>query len=223
MVLAQRLYEAGHITYMRTDSTNLSLDAINAGRKLIESDFGTEYLPEKPRFYSSKESAQEAHEAIRPSDVNARPGTFAGVEKDAERLYELIWRQFVACQMPNAQFDSTTLVVGAGDYELRASGRVMRFDGYTKVMPMLGKKDGDQVMPDVKEGEALSLKELFPEQHFTKPTARYSEAALVKELEKRGIGRPSTYASIISTIQDRGYVKLENKRFYAEKIGEIVV
>ena len=223
MVLAQRLYEAGHITYMRTDSTNLSMDAINAGRKLIESDFGTEYLPEKPRFYSSKESAQEAHEAIRPSDVNARPGTFAGVEKDAERLYELIWRQFVACQMPNAQFDSTTLVVGAGDYELRASGRVMRFDGYTKVMPMLGKKDGDQVMPDVKEGEALSLKELFPEQHFTKPTARYSEAALVKELEKRGIGRPSTYASIISTIQDRGYVKLENKRFYAEKIGEIVV
>ncbi|MFT5122531.1 MAG: DNA topoisomerase-1 [Kiritimatiellia bacterium] len=222
MVLAQRLYEAGHITYMRTDSTNLSKEAVTACRDLIKSLYGEQYVPEEPRLYGSKSSAQEAHEAIRPSDATVRAASLEGVERDMVRLYELIWNQFVACQMPNAQFDSTSLVISASDYELRASGRVMRFDGFTRVLPPLGKNEKDQSLPDIKEGDILGLVELLPQQHFTKPPGRYSEASLVKELESRGIGRPSTYASIISTIQDRGYVTVENRRFYAEKIGEIV-
>ena len=222
MALAQRLYEAGHITYMRTDSTNLSREAVDTCRNLIASTYGAKYLPEEPRLYSSKKSAQEAHEAIRPSDVRVRPAELVGVERDMVRLYELIWNQFVACQMPNAEFDSTSLVISASDYELRASGRVMRFDGFTRVLPPAGKNEKDQSLPDIKEGEILGLVELLPKQHFTKPPGRYSEASLVKELEGRGIGRPSTYASIISTIQDRGYVTVESRRFYAEKIGEIV-
>ncbi|MEE4245208.1 MAG: DNA topoisomerase, partial [Kangiellaceae bacterium] len=168
------------------------------------------------------EGAQEAHEAIRPSNVTTKASDLVGMEPDAVRLYEIIWRQFVACQMTNAEYDVTTLIAKAGDYELRAKGRVMRFDGWTKVQPPMKKNDDDMTLPDLKQGDALTLKELLPKQHFTKPTARYSEAALVKELEKRGIGRPSTYASIISTIQDRGYVSLRSRRFYAEKMGEIV-
>lgn len=222
MTLAQRLYESGYITYMRTDSTNLSQDALNAVRGLIGEVFGDKYLPEKPRFYSSKEGAQEAHEAIRPTDVNLKATDLKGVERDAERLYELIWRQFVACQMNDAEFLSTSITAMAGDYELRARGRIMKFDGFLKVMPAASKKDEDVVLPDLCEGEALSLIQLEPKQHFTKPPARYTEASLVKELEKRGIGRPSTYAAIISTIQERGYVKLQNRRFYAEKMGDIV-
>ncbi|SHE50582.1 DNA topoisomerase-1 [Microbulbifer donghaiensis] len=222
MMLAQRLYEAGHITYMRTDSTNLSKEAVESVREFIGENYGDKYLPDTPTSYSSKEGAQEAHEAIRPSDVRVQPNMLTGVERDAERLYNLIWQQFVACQMTPAQFTSTSVVVSAGDFELRARGRVIRFDGFLKVAPPVSKKDEDLVLPDVKVGEKLSLKKLDPKQHFTKPPARYSEAALVKELEKRGIGRPSTYASIISTIQDRGYVRLENRRFYAEKMGDIV-
>ncbi|MCW8128519.1 type I DNA topoisomerase [Microbulbifer halophilus] len=222
MTLAQRLYEAGHITYMRTDSTNLSNEAVDSAREFIGEKYGDKYLPEKPNSYTSKEGAQEAHEAIRPSDVRMQPNMLSGVERDAERLYNLIWQQFVACQMTPAQFTSTSVVVTAGDFELRARGRVIRFDGFLKVAPPSNKKEEDAVLPDVKVGDKLSLKKLDPKQHFTKPPARYSEAALVKELEKRGIGRPSTYASIISTIQDRGYVRLENRRFYAEKMGDIV-
>ncbi|MCK3657190.1 DNA topoisomerase I subunit omega [Pasteurellaceae bacterium Pebbles2] len=222
MMLAQRLYEAGYITYMRTDSTNLSADALNMARSYIEHNFGADYLPAKPNFYSSKENAQEAHEAIRPSDVNVTAQQLAGMEKDAERLYDLIWRQFVACQMPAAQYDSSTLTVSAGDYELKAKGRILRFDGWTKVLPQMGKSPEDQELPAVKVNDQLKLKEVLPSQHFTKPPARFTEAALVKELEKRGIGRPSTYAAIISTIQERGYVRTENRRFYAEKMGEIV-
>lgn len=222
MMMAQRLYEAGHITYMRTDSTNLSGDAVNACRAYITEHFGDKYLPGQAPAYSSKEGAQEAHEAIRPSDVSLEPRKLKGMERDAERLYELIWRQFVACQMVPAKFTSTSIVVSAGDYELRTRGRVMLFDGFTKVLPPAAKKDEDQVLPDVQVNDSLALKKLDPSQHFTKPTARYSEASLVKELEKRGIGRPSTYASIISTIQDRGYVRVENRRFYAEKMGDVV-
>lgn len=222
MTLAQRLYEAGYITYMRTDSTNLSNDAISMVRDYIGEEFGDKYLPEKPNFYSSKEGAQEAHEAIRPSDVKLRPGMLKGVDRDAERLYELIWRQFVACQMPPAQYLSTSLTVTAAGFELRARGRILKFDGYTKVLPPQGKNAEDQVLPDLKEGETLNLEKLDPSQHFTKPPARYSEASLVKELEKQGIGRPSTYAAIISTIQDRGYVTIKNRRFHAEKMGDIV-
>ncbi len=222
MMLAQRLYEAGYITYMRTDSTNLSAEAVATCRDYIAANFPASYLPDNPNLYSSKEGAQEAHEAIRPSDVNVPQTALKGMERDAERLYELIWRQFVAGQMPAAEYTATTVTVSAGDYELNAKGRIIRFDGYTRVQPPAGRKGDDSVLPDVKEGDALTLKKLDPAQHFTKPAPRYGEASLVRELEKRGIGRPSTYASIISTIQDRGYVRLENKRFYAEKMGDIV-
>ncbi|OOR98026.1 DNA topoisomerase I subunit omega [Canicola haemoglobinophilus] len=222
MMLAQRLYEAGYITYMRTDSTNLSKDALVMVRDYIAQQFGQAYLPEKPNFYSSKENAQEAHEAIRPSDVKQLADNLEGMEKDAVRLYDLIWRQFVACQMPAAKYDSTTLTVQSGEYELKAKGRILRFDGWTKVLPQSSKSPEDQELPAVTIGEKLALVKVDPQQHFTKPPARFSEAALVKELEKRGIGRPSTYAAIISTIQERGYVRVENRRFYAEKMGEIV-
>lgn len=224
MMMAQRLYEAGYITYMRTDSTNLSMDAVHACRDFIGGHYGEKYLPAKPNFYASKSGAQEAHEAIRPSDVTLQPNKLSGVDRDAERLYTLIWQQFVACQMTPAQYTSTRVEVKAGEFELRARGRVMLFDGYTKVMPQINKKDDEDnaVLPDMKVGEKLSLKKLNPTQHFTSPPARFTEASLVKELEKRGIGRPSTYAAIISTIQDRGYVKLEKRRLFAEKMGDIV-
>jgi DNA topoisomerase-1 len=223
MMLAQRLYEAGYITYMRTDSTNLSVDAVAAVREFITNQFGANYLPEQPLSYGSKANAQEAHEAIRPSDVHIQASMLGDMEADAKKLYELIWRQFVACQMPNALYDVTNITVMAGDFELRAKGRVLRFDGWTRVQPAQKRKDEEEKeLPDLKVGDKLTLEELLPAQHFTKPAARYSEASLVKELEKRGIGRPSTYAAIISTIQERGYVKVENKRFYAEKMGEIV-
>lgn len=220
MILAQRLYEAGYITYMRTDSTFLSGDALARVRSHIEDNFGAKYVPEKPNFYGNKQNAQEAHEAIRPSNVDLKSTQLKGIERDAIRLYELIWRQFVACQMPPAKYLSVTLTVEAGDVELKARGRTMTFEGYTKVMPPA--KNDDTLLPDVKEGEKLTLDKLDPSQHFTKPPARFTEASLVKELEKKGIGRPSTYAAIISTIQDRGYVKLENKRLFAEKMGDIV-
>ena len=222
MMMAQRLYEAGYITYMRTDSTNLSADAVGMVRGYIEKNFGSQYLPDAPNVYGSKANAQEAHEAIRPSEVKLKATELKGMERDAERLYELIWRQFVACQMPPAKYLSTTISVQAGNFELRARGRILQFDGFTKVLPPLGKGGEDEVLPDMQVDNVLGLVKLDPKQHFTKPPARYSEAALVKELEKRGIGRPSTYASIISTIQERGYVTLNNRRFYAEKMGDIV-
>jgi DNA topoisomerase-1 len=223
MMMAQRLYEAGHITYMRTDSTNLSTEAVAACRTFIDKEFGAKYLPENPVRYGSKDGAQEAHEAIRPSNVIVKAASLTDMERDAQRLYELIWRQFVACQMPAAKYDATTIRVKANDFELTAKGRVLVFDGWTKVQTQIRKKgDEEHSLPDVKIGDKLALKDLEPKQHFTKPIARFNEASLVKELEKRGIGRPSTYANIISTIQDRGYVRLDSKRFYAEKMGEIV-
>ncbi|MCG3728249.1 type I DNA topoisomerase [Vibrio cincinnatiensis] len=221
MMLAQRLYEAGYITYMRTDSTNLSAEAVDNVRQYIEQQFGQAYLPENPNVYGSKQGAQEAHEAIRPSNVDVKSDDLDGMEADAHKLYALIWNQFVACQMTPAQYDSTTISVKAAEFTLKAKGRILKFDGWTRVQRPLGKNE-DQILPAVKVGDTLSLEKLEPKQHFTKPPARYTEAALVKELEKRGIGRPSTYASIISTIQDRGYVKVEQRRFYAEKMGEIV-
>ncbi|MDP6969101.1 MAG: type I DNA topoisomerase [Gammaproteobacteria bacterium] len=222
MMMAQRLYEAGYITYMRTDSTNLSQDAVAGCRDYITDQFGEQYLPKTANSYASKEGAQEAHEAIRPSDVRVKSTQLAGMERDAERLYELIWRQFVACQMMPAQFTSTGITIAAGDFSLRTRGRIMRFDGYTKVQPSASNKEDDLLLPDLQEGDQVNLQQLHPSQHFTKPAPRYSEASLVKELEKKGIGRPSTYAAIISTIQDRGYVSVQNRRFYAEKMGDIV-
>nr|WP_319536620.1 type I DNA topoisomerase [uncultured Vibrio sp.] len=221
MMLAQRLYEAGYITYMRTDSTNLSAEAVDSVRDFIGSEFGDKYLPASPLKYGSKEGAQEAHEAIRPSSVEVKAEDLQGVDADAHKLYALIWNQFVACQMTPAEYDSTTISVKADEYTLKAKGRILKFDGWTRVQRPMGKNE-DTILPAVQLGDKLNLESLDPKQHFTKPPARYTEAALVKELEKRGIGRPSTYASIISTIQDRGYVKVDQRRFYAEKMGEIV-
>ena len=222
MTMAQRLYEAGYITYMRTDSTNLSADAVEACRVFIGEEFGVEYLPEKPAIYTSKADAQQAHEAIRPSDVNVATTSLTGVDGDAVRLYDLIWRQFVACQMPPAEYTSTVVLAQAGDFELRVRGRILRFDGYTRVLPIVARKEDDQSVPDFQVDESLTIAALDPIQHFTKPPPRFGEASLVREMEKRGIGRPSTYAAIISTIQDRGYVTLNSRRFYAERIGELV-
>ena len=223
MRVAQRLYDNGYITYMRTDSTNLSQDALDAVRAYIGEQFGDQYLPAQANVYESKEGAQEAHEAIRPTDVKARAQDLKDLDADASRLYDLVWRQFVACQMAKAEYLSTSLVVETAGVELRARGRVVKFDGHTRVLPPGGKSvPEDQPLPDVAVGAELKLRALLPSQHFTKPPARYTEASLVRELEKRGIGRPSTYAAIISTIQDRGYARVENRRFHAEKMGDIV-
>ena len=222
MTMAQRLYEAGFITYMRTDSTALSNDALAMARDYIKKQFGDKYLPDNAIRYSSREGAQEAHEAIRPSDVSVLENSsrMDALDRDAVRLYNLIWQQFLACQMTPARYKSSTIKVEASGYSMRIKGRIMEFDGYTRVLPV--SKDGDVELPDLKVGDKLLMQTLDPVQHFTKPPPRYTEASLVKELEKRSIGRPSTYAAIISTIQDRGYVKLENRRFYAQKMGDIV-
>ena len=222
MTLAQRLYERGHITYMRTDATTLSREAVAGVRTYIDSTFGSKYLPERANVYASKAGAQEAHEAIRPTDVAALPDTLAGADADGRRLYDLIRRQFIACQMTPAEYLSTTVTVQADPFELRVRGRVLRFDGFTRVLPSASRKGDPAEVPAYAAGETLDCSRIEPVQHFTKPPPRYSEASLVRELEKRGIGRPSTYASIISTIQDRGYVSLKKRRFYAEKIGELV-
>ncbi|AEW44526.1 DNA topoisomerase I [Serratia symbiotica str. 'Cinara cedri'] len=222
MLMAQLLYEEGYITYMRTDSTSLSQDALIMARDYIRNNFGAHYLPKEPNHYNSQENSQEAHEAIRPSDVNVIAEQLKTTKSDAQKLYQLIWRQFVACQMVPAQYNATTLLVKANDFQLRAKGRILGFDGWNKVIPALYKDEECHTLPFIKIGSKLRLQKLTPSQHFTKPPARYNEASLVKELEKRNIGRPSTYASIISTIQERGYVRVESRRFYAEKMGEIV-
>jgi DNA topoisomerase-1 len=226
MFLAQRLYEAGYISYMRTDSTHLSDDAVTACRSFIGDKYGQKYLPKSANAYSSGGSSQEAHEAIRPTrvDVKAEQVRIPRAQRDAERLYELIWRYFVACQMRPMRYNTTSMTVTTGNYELGTSGRVVIFDGFTKVLPPIQNKDKDKnpALPDIKEGAALTLIDSQKTQHFTRPPARYSEASLVKEMEKLGIGRPSTYASVISTIQERGYVTLRDKRMHAEKIGDIV-
>lgn len=221
MTIAQYLYENGLITYMRTDSVNLSEDAINAARAIIEKEFGSKYLPKTPNYYKSKESAQEAHEAIRPSYPEMSADKLPdNIDKDGRRLYELIYRRYLACQMSEQLYKSSSILVNNGSYGLRASGHQVVFDGFKRVWPSQSKED--TYLPNVNVGDKLSLLEILKEQHFTAPPARFSEASLVKELEKDGIGRPSTYAAIIATIQDRGYVKIERGRFYAEKMGEVV-
>ena len=218
MTLAQRLYEGGHITYMRTDSTNIAAEALAQVRTHIDDAYGARYLPKSPNVYASKNTAQEAHEAIRPTDLADRD-RLATLEDDAKRLYDLIWRQFVASQMTRAEYLSTAVTVDAGEFELRVRGRILQFDGYTRVLPS---RDDDRPLPDFAAGERLELATAEAVQHFTKPPPRYGEASLVRELEKRGIGRPSTYVPIISTIQERGYVTLQKRRFHAERIGELV-
>ncbi len=225
MQVAQGLYESGHITYMRTDSTHLSGEALTMARTYIKAEFGDRYLPDKPNFYaSSNKSAQEAHEAIRPTDVNFTPADARNkLGTDDAKLYQLIWNRFVACQMPPAEFDQTSVSIVAptqgGDAVFRATGRKLVFDGFMKVA---GISSEDQLLPELREQQPVAPIELDPTQHFTQPPPRFTEASLVKELERLGIGRPSTYASIIQTIQDREYVTQVDRRFYATMLGSIV-
>lgn len=243
MGLAQRLYEGvelggegsvGLITYMRTDSTRVSGEALAEVRDVIGQRFGANYVPEAPNFYRSKKDAQDAHEAIRPTAAARAPESLEGkIEEDLLKLYRLIWMRFVASQMTPAVFDQTTIDVDAigkdkTPYLFRATGTVPKFDGFLAVYEE-GKDQRDEDdeelknrLPAVTAGEVLRLKALIPEQHFTEPPPRYTEATLVKELEARGVGRPSTYASILSTIQDREYAKREGGKFHPTDIGEVV-
>ncbi|OGZ44935.1 MAG: DNA topoisomerase I [Candidatus Ryanbacteria bacterium RIFCSPHIGHO2_02_FULL_48_12] len=231
MMIAQQLYEGielggkgsvGLITYMRTDSLNLAETALTAAHDYLREHVGAAYaLPEPRRFKTKAKGAQEAHEAIRPTDVFNTPADVKAYLAPRQfKLYQLIWQRFVATQMPTAVFDSTAIVIDAGAYEFRATGSSITFDGFLKIYPT---QTEEVILPDVSKGEVLDLLELKPEQHFTEPPARYSEASLIKILEKNGIGRPSTYAPTISTIQDRGYVtKNQSKRFEPSDIGFIV-
>ena len=243
MALAQRLYEGielgdegsvGLITYMRTDSVNVSADALAQVRDMIPQRFGSSYLPEKPNFYKSKKDAQEAHEAVRPTDVMRAPEDVRRyLEDDLFKLYQLIWQRFVASQMLPAVFDQTTIDIAAGDYTFRASGTVQKFDGYLRVYQLpasnADREDDEKeeegeggVLPRVTENQVLRLDRIRPDQHFTEPPPRYNDATLVKELEERGIGRPSTYASIIGTILEREYVTKNQGRFSPTMLGERV-
>jgi len=221
MRVAQKLYEAGHITYMRTDAPSLSKESIQDARNFIGEKFGEKYLTNAPRIYSSTDNAQEAHEAVRPTNAYMTSDDLMNHTEEEKRLYQLIWQQYIACQMPDAEYLSTSAKINVDEYIFSAKGREIIFDGYTKVSQAI-KSDNDDILPPLEEGEILNLDEVRLDKKFTKPPSRYSEAALVKELEKKGIGRPSTYANIISTIQDRGYVEIQNRRFFVKKIGHIV-
>ncbi|MEK9650246.1 MAG: type I DNA topoisomerase [Gammaproteobacteria bacterium] len=221
MRAAQKLYENGLITYMRTDAPSLSKESIQDARAYIENKFGQEYLTNAPRIYSSKENAQEAHEAIRPTNAHITGLQIHDLRDDEIKLYDLIWEQFIACQLPDAEFLSTSVFVDFDDYKFQARGREILFDGFLKVYKQKDSEE-DQKLPSINSGDVMELDSHKLDKKFTKPSARFSEAALVKELEKRGIGRPSTYANIISTIQDRGYAEIINRRFFVNKIGMIV-
>jgi len=219
MSIAQKLYEEGLITYHRTDSLNLSAQAVEKARTYIEKTFGEKYVPESPRLYKTQSKvAQEAHEAIRPTNITNREGASAD-QQDFTRLYDLIWRRFVACQMIASISDETTIDVSVSTYLLRASGQVMKFDGWRKVIP--AKKDPEEVvvLPEVEKGEVLNLVKTWGEQKFTLAPARYNEASLIKTLEQLGIGRPSTYAPTISVIQTRSYVEKTEGKFFATPVG----
>jgi DNA topoisomerase I len=240
MRVAQQLYEGveveglgavGLITYMRTDSQNISQDALGAVRQYIDETYGKRYLPESPNFYSSRQGAQEAHEAIRPTDVTLTPAALKhkGLSEEQYRLYEVIWKRFVACQMTPAQWQVTEALIDVKDERrktkderpagtFKAVGRTLVFDGFTKVAGVYTRFD-EQILPALQQAQEVAPLDLTPTQHFTSPPARYSEASLVKALEAEGIGRPSTYASIIATIQDRQYVESKGRTLYATDLG----
>ncbi|MBI4022849.1 type I DNA topoisomerase [Candidatus Berkelbacteria bacterium] len=222
MKLAQDLYEAGHITYMRTDSMNLANEALTAIRSLVEKGFGKDYLPaEAIRYKTRSKGAQEAHEAIRPTDVTVTPERISTETEKHQKLYRLIWQRAVACQMVPARLKAQTVLIEAGSQAVfKATGNVVTFDGYMRVWPTARE---DTILPTLAERQVVDFKSLTTEQHFTEPPARYSEATLVKALEERGIGRPSTYAPTLSTIQDRGYVQLLERRFHPTEVGETVI
>ena len=241
MMLAQRLYEGvelgeegriGLITYMRTDSTRVSDDAMQMVRSYVSDVYGGPYLPEKPVIYKSKKDAQDAHEAIRPTFVGRRPDDLkAFLSEDELKLYRLIWTRFVASQMNPAVYDQTTVDISVKDYTFRASGRVMKFDGFLAVYeesadedakPLEPDDEQDITLPPLKQGEKLKLIDITPKQHFTEPPPRYTEASLVKTLEEKGIGRPSTYATILTTIQDREYVTKDQGKFKPTELGTVV-
>ncbi len=230
MQAAQKLYEEGRITYMRTDGVNMAEEAYHAAREHIQGDYGAQYLPEKPRRYSSKQkNAQEAHEAIRPTVFSIRPDDYKTRDQDLWKLYALIWRRAVASQMTAAQFERTTIDMASKDKRatLRASGQVLVFDGFIKLYTE-GRDDTDPEedaearLPKMQQGEHADLLEAKSDQHFTSPPPRFTEASLVKKLEELGIGRPSTYASTLSTLEDRGYVRLEKKQLIPEDKGRLV-
>ncbi|HZT60344.1 MAG TPA: type I DNA topoisomerase [Pyrinomonadaceae bacterium] len=239
MMVAQKLYEGvelggegavGLITYMRTDSTRVSEAALGEARDFISTQYGAAYLPEKAIHYRSKKDAQDAHEAIRPTDVSRTPDSVARfLDKDALKLYRLIWQRFVASQMNPAIYDQTTIDIEAGRLLFRATGSVMKFDGFLKVYEEgrdeKAEDDSEEAarnLPPVAKGEQLKLNAVTPEQHFTEPPPRYTEATLVKALEEKGIGRPSTYAAIMTTIQDREYVERVDSRFHPTALGMTV-
>jgi DNA topoisomerase-1 len=236
MRIAQQLYEGidlpdegrvGLITYMRTDSTNLSREAIDMARRYLQDRHGAAYVPEKPRFYaSSNESAQEAHEAIRPTDAAREPDRIAAaLSEEQYKLYKLIWQCFVACQATDAEWDSTSVRMRRSDRDtgavFKAHGRVLKFDGFYRISGT-PRDDGDQVLPEFAKGAVLAPFDIEPRQKFQSPPPRYTEATLVKKMEEEGIGRPSTYASIINVIENRGYVTQQDRRFHATALGEAV-
>ncbi|PQV57390.1 DNA topoisomerase-1 [Defluviimonas denitrificans] len=227
MSAAQRLYEAGHITYMRTDGIDMAPEAVMAARDEIKRRFGAEYVPDSPRMYKNKaKNAQEAHECIRPTDMSLSPDKLK-VADDQRKLYDLIWKRTIASQMAAARLERTTVDVGSSDgqVELRATGQVVMFDGFLKVYDE-GRDDDEGEdsarLPQIMQGEAAEKRKIAPEQHFTQPPPRYTEATLVKRMEELGIGRPSTYASIVSTIQDREYVRKDKNRLIPEDKGRLV-
>ncbi len=233
MELAQRLYEGvalgpkglvGLISYMRTDSTRVSEEALAHVRRYLQETFGQEYLPQAPRRFQQRKGTQDAHEAIRPTYVDETPQKVKPyLAKDEFRLYELIWKRFVASQMKAAEFDQTTIEATAGRYRLHGTGSVQRFDGYMRLYQDPEERNSDEaVLPDLKEGEILSLSKVECDQHFTQPPPRYTESTLIKELEEKGIGRPSTYATILSTIVEKQYVRLSEGKFVPTELGELV-
>jgi DNA topoisomerase I len=227
MSAAQRLYEAGHITYMRTDGIDMAPEAVTAARAAIGARFGAAYVPDAPRIYKNKaKNAQEAHECIRPTDMASAPDDLRLAEADQRKLYELVWKRTIASQMASARLERTSVDIGSADGQvgLRASGQVTLFDGFLKVYEE-GRDDEDEdegKLPQIMQGEAAEKRGVVPEQHFTQPPARYSEATLVKKMEELGIGRPSTYASVLTTIVDREYVRKDKNRLFPEDKGRLV-
>ena len=234
MQIAQRLYQGidiegdtiGLITYMRTDGTNISKDAIETFRSYISDNFGKNYLPQSSLNYSGKKAknAQEAHEAIRPTEISRNPESLKKyLSSDQYKLYNLIWSRALSSQMESAKFDRKTITITSKDTEniFKASGSVLKFDGYLKLTSVEGENENEKILPDVEKG-SVNINEFIDEQHFTQPPPRYSEASLVKKLEELGIGRPSTYASIISVIANRGYADIENKRFFPTDRGKLL-
>ncbi|WP_135506292.1 type I DNA topoisomerase [Roseovarius aestuariivivens] len=229
MSAAQRLYESGHITYMRTDGIDMAPEAVSAARDAIADRFGKDYVPSSPRMYKNKaKNAQEAHECIRPTDMTKDADSLRLTDADQKKLYDLIWKRTLACQMEGARLERTTVEIGSQDGQvgLRATGQVILFDGFLRVYEEgrddVVADDDDKRLPQMAEGDATAKDSVTPEQHFTQPPPRYTEATLVKKMEELGIGRPSTYASIVTTIQDREYVRKDKNRLIPEDKGRIV-